>query len=66
MIPVRVEGVRRNFAAVSAFLYNVFLLDEAGQRLLMFGIERPELTCNSPTPDFQIRKREISTHRRGL
>ena len=42
MIPVRVEGVRRNFAAVSAFLYNVFLLDETGQRLLVFGIERHE------------------------
>ncbi len=42
MIPVRVEGVRRNFAAVSALLYNVFLLDEAGKRLLTFGIERHE------------------------
>jgi len=42
MTPVRVEGVRRNFTAVSAFLYNVFLLDEARQRLLVFGIERHE------------------------
>ena len=42
MIPVSVEGVRRNFMAVSAFLYSVFLLDEAGQHLLIFGIERHE------------------------
>lgn len=42
MISVRVEGVRRNFMPVSAFLYCVFLVDEADQRLLVFGIERQE------------------------
>lgn len=42
MIPVSVEGVRRNFTASSAFLYSVCLLDEAVRRLLVFGIERHE------------------------
>lgn len=42
MIPVKVEGVRRNFTASSAFLYSVCLLDEPDQRLLVFGIERHE------------------------
>ena len=42
MIPVRVEGVRRNFTVSSAFLYSVSLIDETGQRLLVFGIERHE------------------------
>jgi bifunctional DNase/RNase len=42
MIPVKVEGVRRNFTAVSAFLYSVSLIDETGQRLLLFSIERHE------------------------
>jgi bifunctional DNase/RNase len=42
MIPVQVEGVRRNFTISSAFLYSVSLVDEAGRSLLVFGIERHE------------------------
>jgi bifunctional DNase/RNase len=42
MIPIKVEGVRRNFTIDSPFLYSVSLLDEPGQRLLVFGIERHE------------------------
>jgi bifunctional DNase/RNase len=42
MIPVKVEGVRRNFTSSSAFLYSVSLIDETGQRLLLFSIERHE------------------------
>ncbi len=42
MVPVRVEGVRRNFIASSVFLYNVFLIDEIGQHFLTFGVERHE------------------------
>jgi bifunctional DNase/RNase len=42
MIPIRVEGVRRNFMPSSAFLYFVTLLDEEGQRFMVFGIERHE------------------------
>jgi len=42
MILVRVEGVRRNFTVASAILYSVSLIDETGQRLLVFGLERHE------------------------
>lgn len=42
MIPVKVEGVRRNFTASSPFLYSAFLIDEPGQHLLVFGLERHE------------------------
>lgn len=42
MLPVIVEGVRRNFTSSSAFLYSVSLLDESGQRLLVLGLERHE------------------------
>jgi bifunctional DNase/RNase len=42
MIPVRIEGVRRNFTVTSAFLYSVSLIDDTGQRLLVFGLERHE------------------------
>lgn len=42
MIPVKIEGVRRNFTTSSAFLYSVSLIDETGQRLLLLGIERYE------------------------
>ena len=42
MIPVHVEGVRRNFTASSAFLYSVTLIDESSQRIFIFGIERHE------------------------
>jgi bifunctional DNase/RNase len=42
MIPVGVEGVRRNFTVSSPLLYSASLIDEAGQHLLVFGIERHE------------------------
>jgi bifunctional DNase/RNase len=42
MIPVKVEGVRRNFTASSPSLYSASLIDETGQGLLLFGIERHE------------------------
>lgn len=42
MRSVRVEGVRRNFTPVSAFLYSVFLVDETDRYLLTFGLERHE------------------------
>ena len=42
MIPVKVEGVRRNFTIASPLLYSVSLIDESSQRLLVFGIERHE------------------------
>lgn len=42
MIPVKVEGVRRNFTASGPSLYSVSLIDEPGQRLLVFDIERHE------------------------
>ena len=42
MIPVQVEGVRRNFTIDSSLLYSVSLLNQTGQRLLVFGIERFE------------------------
>src|SRR5579883_2003660 len=42
MIPVKVEGVRRNFTIDSPLMYSVSLIDESSQRLLVFGIERHE------------------------
>lgn len=42
MIPVQVEGVRRNFTIDSPLMYSVSLIDESGQRLLVFGLERHE------------------------
>lgn len=42
MFSVKVEGVRRNFTASSAFLYSVSLIDEVGQGLVVFSIERHE------------------------
>jgi bifunctional DNase/RNase len=42
MIPVSVEGVRRNFGISSVFMYSVSLLDETGKRLLVFHVERHE------------------------
>ncbi len=42
MIPVRIEGVRRNFGISSAYMYSVTLIDEAEQRLFVFGVERYE------------------------
>jgi hypothetical protein len=42
MIPVSIEGVRRNFGISSVFMYSVFLIDESSQRIFVFGIERQE------------------------
>ncbi len=42
MIPVSVEGVRRNFSSSSVFLYCVTLIDESSQRIFIFSIERQE------------------------
>ena len=42
MIPVSVEGVRRNFSISSVFMYSVALVDESGQRVFIFHIERQE------------------------
>jgi bifunctional DNase/RNase len=42
MIPMTVEGVRRNFLPSSVFLYSVFLIDDAGRRLVVFSVERHE------------------------
>jgi hypothetical protein len=42
MILVSIEGVRRNFGENSAFHYTITLIDETGQRLFVFGIERQE------------------------
>jgi len=42
MIPVSVEGVRRNFSISSVFMYSVTLIDESSQRLFILGIERHE------------------------
>ena len=42
MIPMTVEGVRRNFLPSSVFLYSVFLIDRTGQRLVVFHVERHE------------------------
>src|SRR5215469_12794610 len=42
MIPVSIEGVRRNFTTSSVFMYSVTLIDESRQRCFIFGIERQE------------------------
>ncbi len=42
MIPVRIEGVRRNFTTSSILMYSAALLDESGHRLLVLGLEREE------------------------
>src|SRR5579885_2097045 len=42
MIPVSIEGVRRNFTTDSPLMYSVTLIDESRQRLFIFGIERQE------------------------
>lgn len=42
MIPVTIEGVRRNFTISAAFMYSVTLIDESGQRIFVFGVERHE------------------------
>ena len=33
MVPVHVEGVRRNVAISSAYMYTASLVDEAGERM---------------------------------
>lgn len=42
MVPVSVEGVRRNFHTSSAFMYVVTLLDDTGRRMVTFAVERHE------------------------
>ena len=42
MIPVSIEGVRRNFTTSSVFMYSVTLIDESHRRCFIFGIERQE------------------------
>ena len=42
MIPVRVEGVRRNFGISSVFMYTVTLIDEAERRIFNVIVERHE------------------------
>ena len=42
MIPVSIEGVRRNFTISSVFMYSVTLLNESRKRVFIFGIERQE------------------------
>ncbi len=42
MIPVSIEGVRRNFSISSVFMYSVTLMNESRQRSFIFNIERQE------------------------
>jgi uncharacterized protein len=42
MVPVSIEGVRRNFGISSVFMYNVTLVDETGRRIFVLGLERHE------------------------
>jgi len=42
MIPVSIEGVRRNFGISSVFMYTVTLIDETGQRIFNILVERHE------------------------
>ncbi|MEO8953674.1 MAG: bifunctional nuclease domain-containing protein [Ktedonobacteraceae bacterium] len=42
MIPVSIEGVRRNFGISSVFMYTVTLFDETEQRIFPVGVERHE------------------------
>jgi bifunctional DNase/RNase len=42
VIPVSIEGVRRNFGISSVFMYTVTLVDETGQRIFNVGVERHE------------------------
>lgn len=42
MVPVSIEGVRRNFGISSVFMYTVNLLDETEQRIFPVGVERHE------------------------
>ena len=42
MIPVSIEGVRRNFGISSVYMYTITLIDESGQRIFNVGVERHE------------------------
>jgi hypothetical protein len=42
MIPVSIEGVRRNFTTSSAAMYSATLLDGHRRRIFVFSIEREE------------------------
>ena len=42
MLPVSIEGVRRNFGISSAYMYTVTLIDETGRRIFPVGAERHE------------------------
>ncbi len=42
MIPVSIEGVRRNFGISSVYMYTVTLIDEIGRRIFNVGVERHE------------------------
>jgi bifunctional DNase/RNase len=42
MVPVRIEGVRRNFGISSVYMYTVTLIDETGQHIFNLGVERHE------------------------
>ena len=42
MVPVSVEGVRRNFTTSASFMYSVTLIGESKQRIFIFNIERHE------------------------
>lgn len=42
MIPVSIEGVRRNFTSSSVFMYSVTLIDESHQRIFILGVDRQE------------------------
>jgi bifunctional DNase/RNase len=42
VIPVSIEGVRRNFGISSVYMYTVTLVDETGQRIFNVGVERHE------------------------
>src|SRR5215211_4386592 len=42
MVPVQVDGVRRNFRQSSVFMYTVNLVEEGGRHIFNLGIERHE------------------------
>ncbi len=42
MIPVNIEGVRRNFGISSVYMYTVTLIDETEQRIFNIGVERQD------------------------
>ena len=42
MVPVSIEGVRRNFGISSVYMYTVTLVDETQQRFFNVGVERHE------------------------